>query len=219
MQVRFGDFALDRDTRQLLRDGVQVHLSPKAFDLLSLLVENRPRAIAKTEILEHLWPATFVSDTNLPSLIAEVRGALGDDAHAPRFVRTVHRFGYAFCTETTRAPFADARTRAPDTGYWLIWESREAPLNEGENILGREGDDVVRIDSPSVSRRQARIVVAGGQATLEDLGSKNGTYVGTERVTAPVRLADGDQIRLGHVVIKCRVTSPASSTETVRRDD
>lgn len=208
MKVRFGDFTLDSDRRQLLRGGVEVHLSPKAFELLTLLVENRPRAVAKARILEHLWPATFVSDTNLPSLIAEIRVALADDAHAPRFVRTVRRFGYAFCTEAIPPP-------APGPGYCLVWESREVPLNEGENVLGREGDDVVRIDSPSVSRRHARIVVAGGHATLEDLGSKNGTYVGTERVTGPVPLADGDRIRVGNVMIKCRVTSPASSTETV----
>jgi pSer/pThr/pTyr-binding forkhead associated (FHA) protein len=102
----------------------------------------------------------------------------------------------------------------PATRYWLVWETRQVPLTEGDNILGRAPDAAVWIDALGVSRHHARIIVEGGDATVEDLGSKNGTYVGAERVTAPCRLADGDQIRLGSVVITFRIPPPVGSTET-----
>ena len=68
----------------------------KAFQFLELLVEYRPKAVSKEVIHKRLWPGTFVSDGTVTSLLAEVREAIGDDAHESRFVRTVHRFGYAF---------------------------------------------------------------------------------------------------------------------------
>ena len=73
---RFGDFTLDGDTRQLLSKNSEVHLSPKAFELLSMLVANRGRAVPKAELQEHLWPSTFVEETNLASLVVEIRRAL-----------------------------------------------------------------------------------------------------------------------------------------------
>ena len=96
MTYRFGPFALDVRTRRLLRNGQEVHLSPKAFDLLLSLVENRSRAMSRDDLLKLLWPSTFVLDTNLAGLVVEVRRALGDAADEPRFVRTMHRFGYCF---------------------------------------------------------------------------------------------------------------------------
>src|SRR5580765_5218978 len=96
MNVRFGEFRLDSETRQLFRDDVEVHLSPKAFELLLMLLEARPKALSKAELMERLWPGTFVSDANLPVLVAEIRRALSDQPDQPRFLRTVPRFGYAF---------------------------------------------------------------------------------------------------------------------------
>ena len=75
MQVRFGTFLLDSETRELLRDGNRVPLSPKAFDLLSILVADRPKAISKSELQERLWPATFVVEKNLANLVSEIRDA------------------------------------------------------------------------------------------------------------------------------------------------
>jgi DNA-binding winged helix-turn-helix (wHTH) protein len=210
---RFGPFTVDSRTRRLLRDGREVHLSPKAFDLLLLLVDNRSRAMSKADLLKHLWPSTFVLETNLAGLIAEVRRALGDAADDPRFVRTMHRFGYCFIGSVHEGDAEEEPVR-PATRYWLVWETRQVPLTEGDNILGRAPDAAVWIDALGVSRHHARIIVEGGDATVEDLGSKNGTYVGAERVTAPCRLADGDQIRLGSVVITFRIPPPVGSTET-----
>ena len=99
MRVRFGDCVLDSETRELRVGGKLVHVQPKAFQFLELLLQNRPKALSKDVLHERLWPGTFVSDGTLTSLLAEVREVVGDDAHQPRFIRTVHRFGYAFSGE------------------------------------------------------------------------------------------------------------------------
>ena len=210
---RFGPFSLDTRTRQLLRDGQEVSLSPKAFQLLLLLVENRSRAMSRNELQQQLWPSTFVLDTNLAGLIAEVRRALQDTADASAFVRTMHRFGYRFIGDVQAV--AESRVSGePVTKYWLVWETKQVPLSEGENILGRGVDASVWIDAPGVSRHHARIVVRKDTATLEDLGSKNGTYVGGHRVMIPHRLTDGDRVRLGSVVIIFRIPQTPGPTET-----
>jgi len=204
---------LDSRTRRLLRDGREVHLSPKAFDLLLSLVENRSRAMSRADLQATLWPSTFVLDTNLAGLVAEVRRALGDDADDPQFVRTMHRFGYWFIGSVHEGD-AGAEPVKPTVKYWLVWETRQVPLTERDSILGRAPDAAVWIDALGVSRHHARIVLDGRDATIEDLGSKNGTYVGAQRVTAPYRLTDGDQVRLGPVVITFRIPQPPGSTET-----
>src|SRR5262245_61158566 len=95
MRLAFGDFVFDSDTRELLRGGDRVTLSPKAFQLLETLIENRPRALSKSVLHDRLWPKTFVVEANLSNLVGEIRHALGEDSRTARFVRTVHRFGYA----------------------------------------------------------------------------------------------------------------------------
>ena len=101
VKVRFGDVRFDDEARQLRRGAQTVHLSGKAFELLRLLLRRRPAAVSKAEIQDHLWPETFVSEANLPTLITAIRDALGDDARQPKFVRTVFGFGYAFSGEVT----------------------------------------------------------------------------------------------------------------------
>jgi len=212
---RFDRFALDADTRRLLRDEEEIHLSPKALRLLQILIENRHRAVSRMDLQKELWPTTFVLDTNLASLVKEIRRALDDAAETPRFVRTVHRFGYWFIGEILDADDSSQRT-SPSVRYWLIWASRQIAVDAGEHILGRAPEVSVWIDAPGVSRHHARLVVAGQDATVQDLGSKNGTFVGEEPATSPRRLVDGDQIRLGPVVITFRIPPQVGSTDTAR---
>jgi len=209
MRVEFGEFTLDRGARQLLRGGKALHLEPKALELLGLLLERRPLAVAKTEIRDRLWPDTFVSESNLTGLVAQVREALGDDPRQPRYIRTVHGFGYAFADEA-----ASVEGRVTRGAPRVVWERRIIPLAPGENVLGRDEDVAVRIDSPGVSRRHARIVVDKGAARLEDLGSKNGTYWREEKLEGPRELADGDTFRLGRLLLVFRDAVVAGSTKT-----
>jgi DNA-binding winged helix-turn-helix (wHTH) protein len=214
MRVQFGRFTLDTGSRQLRYGDAERHLSPKAFELLRVLIECRPAAISKAQLHEQLWPATFVSDATLTSLVAELRSALGENPRRPRFLRTIHRFGYAFkgtATEVQSRPAPHDRPR-----YWIIWESGQVALEEGEHLLGRDRDVTVWLDSPTVSRHHARIRVSGQAATIEDLDSKNGTYLRGERLAAPSALTDGDELRLGSVPLKFRLLGMSSSTQTHR---
>ena len=215
MNVRFGEFTLDTESRQLRQGDEERHLSPKGFELLRLLIESRPRALSKAELHERLWPATFVSEATLSSLAAEVREALGEQARGARFVRTVHRFGYAFKGDATepgsRPPSVDDRVRC-----WIVWEFGQVALRDGEHLLGRDGDVAVWLESPTVSRHHARIRVSGDEAIIEDLDSKNGTYLHGERLAAPSPLVDGDEIRVGSVPIKIRLSKTSGSTVTQR---
>ena len=214
MTFRFGNLTLDTESRALTRDGRPVAISPKAFKLLQVLLEERPRAIPKAELHRRLWPDTVVSEVNLPTLIAEIRQAIGDGARAPEFIRTVYGYGYAFCGSAV-AMSRDGRLAVPsDQIFRLLWGQREVALAEGENILGRGTDSLVWIDAQSVSRRHARVMVASGLATLEDLGSKNGTFVNGVRLGSAVALRDGDELRIGNVPMTLKVYSKPSSTET-----
>src|SRR5262245_7939060 len=188
LRIGFGDFVFDHGTRQLTRRGTVVHLEPMAFELLDLLLSQRPKAIAKTHIHDVLWPGTFVSDSNLKRVASDLRGALGDDARHPRFIRTVHGFGYAFAGMALDIGETAANIGPMDTGLTLVYQGRETILRDGENILGRARDAAACIQSPKVSRHHARILVSNGHATLEDLGSLNGTYLRGERVLSPAPL-------------------------------
>lgn len=222
MVLRFGEFVLDPGTRQLRRGEEERHLGPKAFELLELLLHRRPNVVSKEALRDRLWPGTFVSGSTLATVVGEIRAALDDDPASPRFLRTVHGVGYAFSgeareEETTRTvgpPGEGAAVPAARLSYRLLFDDREIALRPGENLLGRVDDGVLWIESPSVSRRHACIRVEGGRATLEDLGSKNGTFWRGERVSSPVVLSDGDEIRLGKVGLTLRVLPVDATTLT-----
>jgi DNA-binding winged helix-turn-helix (wHTH) protein len=215
MRVVFGDCEFDSGQRALLRHGSAVPLSPKAFQLLELLLDRRPEAVAKAELLDRLWPETFVSDASLHNLVAEIRAALGDAPRAARYIRTVPRYGYAFRGDARPAPAASVPRSTP-SGPRLISSRGEWPLSEGANVVGRDRDCAVRIDSVTLSRRHAQVDVTNGEATVEDLGSKNGTHVNGVLLTQPVALKDGDQIEVGSVTLTYRLIGASPSTITRR---
>jgi DNA-binding winged helix-turn-helix (wHTH) protein len=220
MRVAFGPFTLDSGTRQLLRGAQPLHLSPKAFDLLQLLLERRPEVVTKAEVQARVWPGTFVEEANLSVLVADVRRALEDDAKAGMFIRTVHGRGYAFCgTAQVVSAGKGAREGSSPAPCWLTWREHTRPLAAGENVIGRDPGCQVWIDARGVSRRHARVLLDGDAATIEDLGSTNGTFVGRRRLTSARALADGDVIAVGPEKLTFRAWSPEGPppTERVRR--
>ena len=215
MHVAFGECEFDSGRRVLLRHGGTRPLSPKAFDLLQLLLDRRPEVVTKHEILDRLWPDTFVSEASVHNLIAEIRGALADPPRSSRYVRTVPRVGYAFHGDARAVTVSDSALGA--CGPRLVSKRGEWILSEGPNFMGRDPDCVVRIDSTTVSRRHARILLVRGEATADDLGSKNGTQVNGHRLSGTVALRDGDLIQVGSVTMTYRAPHPIPSTRTWRR--
>ena len=207
VRVRFGECVLDSEARELRRGERHVDLSPKALQLLVALAEERPRALSQAELRDRLWPGVFVSHTSLARLVTEIRQAIGDDPRSPRFVRTLHGFGYAFQAE------ASPPGPATSAAFVVVWGQQVFGLPPGEAVIGRSLQCPLQIASSKVSRRHARILVSDDVATLEDLGSKHGTWVNGRRVEAPETLADGDLIGVGNAVLTFRVVTGQTETE------
>jgi DNA-binding winged helix-turn-helix (wHTH) protein len=212
MALSFRGLTFDPATRQVFRGSQEIRLTRKAFDLLALLVERRPDAVSKEEIHARLWPETFVSEITLHGLIAEIRRALGDNSNQPLFVRTVHGFGYSFICPEDEQPAAAANTSRRVRG-WLIFDQDRLPVFEGENVFGRGDAGVTELPSSTVSRRHARIRV-DHDFWLEDLGSKNGTFVRDERIMQVIQLFDGDRVRFGSLLTTFRLSRAADATST-----
>jgi DNA-binding winged helix-turn-helix (wHTH) protein len=209
--VRFGGFALDSERRQLRRGDADVHLTPKAFDLLVVLVAEAPRVVYKKELHERLWPDSFVAEATLVGLVKELRRALDDrDTTAP-LIRTAHGVGYAFAGTVD----GFAARLGPAVSHWVVVGGRRITLADGEHVIGRDPAVAIHVDSSGVSRRHARIVVNGSGAALEDLASKNGTRLNDRAIAGRAALHDGDQIQLGPAVVVFRSSTSGSSTETL----
>ena len=207
---RFGEFTFDCRSHQLLRDHTAHHLSPKAQQLLQLLLQARPRAVSREELYDALWPSTFVCETNLARIVNELRRTLGDDVRAAQYIRTVHGFGYAFCGELT------CSTLLEEPVAILLCEGRRHPLYEGENTIGRAIESHVVMSDPAVSRHHAVITIDEGEYSIHDVGSKNGTFVDGRRVgRSPVPLTADAQVQFGAAVASIQRRS-FSSTATLR---
>jgi len=219
VRARFPPFTIDSETRQLSRTDRRdpdVHLSPKAFDLLCLLVQHRPKVLDKQMLHAQIWPDTYVGDATLNVLIGEIRKAIDDNVREPRFIRTVHGVGYAFCGDVSDADASprDARTML----CWLTWKGTTFRLEEGDNVIGRAPRCAVFLDVDGVSRRHANIhiEVEPRVVTLEDLGSTNGTFIGRTRVTAPATLQDDDRIKIASVELRVRLWASEDGPKTKR---
>lgn len=214
MRYAFGELELDGEARELRRAGRAVPLSPRAFDLLELLLRERPRAVSVTRIRAALWPQTHVGATSLHVLVSQLRSALGDEAKAPAWIRTVPRFGYAFCGAASGGEGPTPRPAAGTDCCWVSTVDGDVRLRPGDNELGRDAALPIHVEGPGVSRRHASIRVEGGRATLGDLGSKNGTFLRGQRLRGPAVLEDGDEVRLGLRATVVFRRSEGGETET-----
>ena len=207
--VCFDGFVLDRARRLLTREGEVLHLTPKAFDLLSLLVDQAPRVVPKSELHERLWKETFVSDATLVGVVKELRRVLDDRSSDRPIIRTAHRVGYAFCREVV-----GSKTPGPVLAHWVIVDQRRIMLQAAENMIGRDPASTVCLDSAAVSRRHACIVIDSQGVRLRDLGSKNGTTIGDRAVVGESSLRDGDVINIGPSRLVYRTSAAGATTET-----
>jgi DNA-binding winged helix-turn-helix (wHTH) protein len=210
IRLKFGDCLLDLRARRLERANKAVPLEPKMYELLEVLIKRRPAVVTNSELDELLWPNVYVARTSLTRLVSELRAVLGDTPRDSRVIRTVYKVGYAFCADVTGLP----AVQASPTTIEVLWMKQSLPLTDGEHIAGRDAECSLVIDGTTVSRRHARITVAHGAATIEDLDSTNGTYVNATRISAPTPLVSGDEFALGSEVL--RVRRRRSSVLTVK---
>jgi DNA-binding winged helix-turn-helix (wHTH) protein len=222
MRVRFGSFVLDSGARTLVKGGDPVHLSPKAFDILEVLVARRPNVVSKEVLLTEVWPDKVVEEANLAIVVGEIRKALGEDSRAPGIVITVSRRGYRFGADAhdVDLPAASSSIAGGYPRWWLTWGDKTLPLREGENVVGRHPASGVWLNGASVSRMHARIIVGPAGVRIEDCGSRNGTFVDGKRLAAPHLLVDGSTVTFGSENATFRQWSDdaALGTEPVRKN-
>lgn len=190
--VYFGPFVLDVEGAELRKGGDKVAIRPKCFDILVYLIQQQGRVASKEELLEKIWPDVVVNEATLNRTVTELRAALGDDADNPQYIETVSRRGYKFI-----GAIAQPARQEKTADLALVYDEREFPLTDGEHIIGRGADAAIPIYDSAASRQHARVVVVASTVTVEDLGSRNGTYVNGERVNGSTELHTGDEIRIG----------------------
>lgn len=205
---------MDASARVVRRGSDEVHLPPKAFDLLALLVARRPNVVPHDQLHAKLWPGVHVSETSLAALITQLRKALSDTA-SETVIRTVHRVGYAFVGDASLV----GEPMTPRGSEWrVLWRGQSILVPNGESIIGRDRTCTVQLDADSISRRHARLVIAGPIASIEDLGSKNGTWLAGERLVGRARLAHGTSVRLGSETIRLEVDTTDDPTRTLQSE-
>ena len=198
-----GPWRVDPAACELSNGAGVVRLRPKVMDLLTALARNPGQVLSKNCLLDMVWPDVTVGDASLTVAVGELRDALGDDLESPSFIETIPRRGYRLIAPVERLDRDPVRPGG--SRFWLVGAGVELVLRQGENLIGRVPEAHIRIESPKVSRRHATIIVDGDVAVVEDLGSKNGTFVGDVRVDGPTPLAHGDQLRLGQLAALLQV--------------
>ena len=220
MAYRFGPFLYDPVSRGLLHGGAEIALTHKSRELLLLFLNNPGRLLTRDQIIEKVWPDVAVTDDALRFQLTELRKAFGKEGG--EFIRTIRREGYRWEAPVRAAADRPVRAAADDSGqrlvprFRLVLTTREVQLLDGENVVGRDADAALWIDHPSVSRHHARIVVAHDKVTLEDLESKNGTYLNGKKIGRRTTLEDGDHVRVGPETMVFRSLT-AGTTQTERK--
>jgi len=202
---RAGPWTVDPAGLTLSHGDATVHLRPKVMELLTTFAAHQGEVLAKRKLLDLVWPDVTVGDSSLTVAVRELREALGDSADAPSYIETIARRGYRLIAPiAVLAPESRSRSTSPSR-YWLIGHENRFALVEGRNVIGRAPDADVRIPSTKVSRHHAQITVDGTAAAVEDLNSKNGTFLGGIRIDQPTPLAHGDELRLGKMAATLQV--------------
>ena len=211
---------LDPKRYEVRLRGTPLKLERRPMELLMLLLEHPGELVTREAIERRLWSNdVFVDvDQGINTAINKIRHALSDDPSQPTFLQTVVGKGYRFVGPVKRITDDAMGPRAPSapssTKCAVVWEGRSIPLADGVNVIGRDSEATVLIDSSTVSRKHAQIVVSGSVATIEDLGSKNATHVNGRTLEGCMRLADHDVIQVGPATLIFRLSSPTGSTLT-----
>jgi DNA-binding winged helix-turn-helix (wHTH) protein len=199
---------------RISHDGREVRLRPRAMDVLTVLAFAAGKLVSKRDLIDEVWRTEFVSDHALTQVIAELRAALGDDAGNPSFIENIPRRGYRLVAPVTPAAESVVSNHGVSMPFKLETDTGSQPLAQGQNVIGRTGDADICLDKTEVSRCHAMITVQGTTAVIEDLGSKNGTFVNGRQLDGPATLNNGDEIWIGRSVARMRFFIEGEPTKT-----
>ena len=208
----FGDFVLDTRSGELLRDGQRVPLRRKCFELLVYMTQESGALLSKERLLRDVWRDVIVEEATLSKTVAELRDALGDEAAKPAIIQTVRSRGYRFALPVRSEELAPPS--ASSAAVRLLYGTIDHPLPDGEHLIGRDEHVKIVLHTPLASRHHARVHVEGTLVIIEDVGSKNGTFVNGERIDQPRVLTLGDKIEIGGETLI--LWSPATATTAAR---
>lgn len=223
--IKFAEFELDLAAYVLRRPHGPLRLEKLPMEVLILLVQRAGTLVQRSEIQAMLWrPDVYVEhDSAINTAIRKIRRTLGDDAENPRFVETVVGKGYRFIARVESDGNPQAQSTASHARPSARWQhvfpsyavtrgKQEFILEAGETVFGREPTAGVYVDHPSVSRRHACISIGSQGAVLEDLKSRNGTFVNGRRIEGPTKIDHGVLIGLGPITLTFIVMSAPAST-------
>jgi DNA-binding winged helix-turn-helix (wHTH) protein len=210
-----GGWVVEPALNRVVRQSEVVQLEPRVMDLLVVLARRPGEVLSRETLIDTVWQRHVVGEAVLRNAIAALRRALGDRADDPTYIETISKRGYRLIAPVTGLAVVASRPATTASCFTVSWEDHDVALAEGDNLIGRGPDAQIRIDNPEVSRRHARLTVAGETVTLEDLGSKNGTHRNGRRLDRPVRLSDGDEIWIGLnlAALRFRVCDDPTKTE------
>lgn len=218
--VQFGEFELDVSAYALRRGNERIKLEKIPMEVLILLADHAGRLVDRATLEAALWgPDVHVDrDAAINTAVRKIRRALSDGTATPRFIETVVGKGYRFIAPVERRARESAELdnegdrQLNPPHYRMMRGKREFVLHPGENLLGRDPEAGVYLDHPSVSRRHARIWIRSARATIEDLDSRNGTFLDGRRIDGPTEMDDGAIVGLGPVTLTfVALSSPAST--------
>jgi DNA-binding winged helix-turn-helix (wHTH) protein len=213
---RLGDWLVEPQLNRVSGTPGAVHLEPRAMDLLVFFARHPGEVLSREALIDGVWSTQFVGEAVLRNTVAALRRALGDRADSPTYIETISKRGYRLIAPVTMQGSPPASSSVENPCFKITWKDEEIPLAEGDSLIGRDAGAAVRIDSPEVSRRHARLTVHGDVVTVEDLGSKNGTYRNGRRLKGRERLADGDEIWIGLNLARMRFNVCDELTKTER---
>lgn len=203
-RYEFDDVVVDRDAYRLLKSGQTKALGPRAFDLLLDLLRHPGRVVEKHELIERVWRGVAVTDNAVTRAMKELRGAIGDDASAPRYIETVARRGYRFLADVRRSTRPGRRMLAV-LPFSDFSENPEAYFCDGltEELIGR----IAQLDADrlGVIARTSSMAYKGTRKSAFDIARELGV---SHLLEGSVR-REGSRVRISAQLIDAQTQDHA----------
>ncbi len=211
---RLGEWLVDPMANQVSQGTTTVQLEQRVMAVLLCLAEHAGDVVTRQRLVDSVWDEGFVADNTITHAVAELRKAFSDSARDPLFIETIHRRGYRLIAPVILDAPQPIGYHLEPVRFLAIFRDAEYPLSDGENLIGRDPEVAITIPSMKVSRHHARITVEGHRALLDDLESKNGTFLNGIRIQCSTAINGGDMIGIGRVTETIRFVASLSRRTT-----